>query len=379
MIYAPIDIEFLENYKWRKASHLAKGRGYAIPAYTFALIYLQYIFASKKARRPIDVRTNKVDSFLFHDIGIIKDKDLFNDEKLDIEIVNSIFQDLGLLTKKFTLSKEIYYKYNAKDIAKSQSKSQKTQSDFDDSQSETQSNRKVYQTPEYYKLQRLKAKLKKGTITQVESGEMQYLNEVIECQKNTQTPSNPQSSQKTQSENAKSQSSENHPPIVRDKAIERDILNKEINKENSEPSKIEGYSLEFEEFYQTFEQSQNKQVKSKRKDMVCAKWKIAVKNKDSAAVLASVNSYLQYLKLATWRQKQDVIAWLNQAKYEVDWELEAQKESNKTNVQPILSPYDDISKNGANSEGIVKINFHHQPDWAKKAILREEKYASNSA
>lgn len=90
------------------------------------------------------------------------------------------------------------------------------------------------------------------------------------------------------------------------------------------------YEKDFEDFYESFE-GKHPSKQPKRAEKIFPKWKNARKTHTNAQILHSVQKYAEYLQIATWRQKKDVIAWLNGAMYEVDWEAEKLQEQQKSN------------------------------------------------
>lgn len=90
------------------------------------------------------------------------------------------------------------------------------------------------------------------------------------------------------------------------------------------------YDKDFEDFYEAFE-GKHPSKQPKRAEKVFPKWKNARKTHTNAQILHSVQKYAEYLQIATWRQKKDIIAWLNGAMYEVDWEAEKLQEQQKLN------------------------------------------------
>lgn len=123
-----------------------------------------------------------------------------------------------------------------------------------------------------------------------------------------------------------------------DKLIDNSINNKEkINKKEIPTTKKslttqKQYDKDFEDFYEAFE-GVHPSKQPKRAEKIFPKWKNACKTHTEAQILCSVRKYAEYLQKATWRKKKDIIAWLNGAMYEVDWEMEKlqeQPQSNKT-------------------------------------------------
>lgn len=99
------------------------------------------------------------------------------------------------------------------------------------------------------------------------------------------------------------------------------------------------YEKDFEEFYEAFE-GVHPQKQPKRAEKVFPKWKNACKTHTKEQILHSVQKYAEYLMQASWRQKKDVIAWLNGAMYEVDWEnekLQEQQKSRNDNIKYTIS------------------------------------------
>jgi hypothetical protein len=144
---------------------------------------------------------------------------------------------------------------------------------------------------------------------------------------------------------------------INDKLIDNSINNiQKTNKkeiptisilENVEPTVKESltveqtckeYEQDFEEFYQAF-QGVKTSKQPKMSSKVYPKWKNACKTHTNAEILHSVQKYAEYLQIATWRQKKDIIAWLNGAMYETDWEQEKLQEQQKTNQSTCNNQY----------------------------------------
>jgi predicted transcriptional regulator len=137
-------------------------------------------------------------------------------------------------------------------------------------------------------------------------------------------------------------SQETLPNNTNDKLIDNSINNKDkdtasgFSSSQSSMSEIPNnstskqYEKEFEDFYEAFE-GKHPTKQPKRAKSVYSKWKLAIKTHTPEAILKAIQDYADYLSVATWRKKKDVIAWLNGAMYEVDWKQETLQEQQKSN------------------------------------------------
>lgn len=102
--WAKISLDIKSDAKWYVIKRVIKQEtGRDFRATDICNLFMQYCFASKKARRPVDVRTLVFDREL-----LLHDETVTNIE--DIDLLNKYFVRIELLTKRFTIAN--YYKWN---------------------------------------------------------------------------------------------------------------------------------------------------------------------------------------------------------------------------------------------------------------------------